>query len=329
MDKEISVKQLTGLDIFRFAASVCVVMIHSFMQYENFFDAYIVRIFVRWAVPFFFMVSGYFLKDDSKDLLKYLLHIFVQYLFWTLFYSIVFKYDIWSVKNFLSALRSGIIMPFWYFPSLMLCITLVWFLFKTVKKPMWVLLICSVLFVYALIGHTFINVPAFDFINNGHIMKLHHRVIGEVTTRDGIFWGSLFIAIGKTLNTYKESSRLIINNRKKHIALLVIFFILAAIEEVSAVYFNTGEKDILIFTVPFVTLLFIYALNIRINEQAGVFLRTMSTGIFLTHYYFLELFMRKHILSFPLFILTLVCSLAVSFVFTWLAGKYKAVKYIV
>lgn len=322
-------QNITGLDIFRFVASLFVILLHSFMEYENFFDAYIVRIFVRWMVPFFFMISGYFLKDDTKSFIKYLIHILAQYVFWTLFYATVFHYDIWSVKNFLSALRSGLIMPFWYYPTLLICSTFVWLLFKFIKNPKWIILICSILFVYAFIGHTLINVPFFDFINNGHIMKLHHRIIGETTTRDGLFWASIYIALGKTISKNKDSEFLRIKNYKKFWLILVLVFVLESFEECLVVYFNTGEKDILFSTIPFVIMLFIFALNMKMDKSVGVLLRTCSNCNYLIHYFFLKIFMDQGLLSVPLFFATLGCTLVVSIILTTLAKKFKPLQYIV
>lgn len=320
---------ITGLDIFRFIASIFVILLHSFMEYENILDAYIIRIFVRWMVPFFFMISGYFLKDDTKAFIKYILHILTQYIFWTLFYAIVFRYDIWAVKNFLSALRSGLIMPFWYYPTLLLCSTFVWLLFKILKKPKWIVIICSILFVYAIIGHTLINVPFFDFVNNGRIMQLHHRIIGETTTRDGLFWASLYIALGKTININKDNELFRIKNYKKFWIILSLVFLFESLEECLVVYFNTGEKDILIGTIPFVIMLFTLALNIKIDKNVGTILRTCSNCNYLVHYFFLKIFMDKGILSAPLFFLTLICTLAVSVILTTLSQKFKPVQYIV
>ena len=114
----------------------------------------------------------------------------------------------------------------------------------------------------AVVGHTLINVPAFDFFNNGPIMRIHHRVIGETTTRDGVFWGSLYIAIGTIIRRNKESQYLVINNYRKFWTVFCILFIITSLEEWTVVYFNTGEKDILFGTIPVSIMLFVFGLNI-------------------------------------------------------------------
>ena len=330
MDTAANNKQyISGLDVLRLIASIGVIFSHSFMEYHNFFDAYIVRICVRWIVPFFFLVTGYFLKDDTKAFVKYIIHILIQYIFWTLLYAIIFDYDIYSVKNFLSALRSGLIMPFWYYPTLLICVTFVWLLFKFVKNQKIILIICSVLFIYAIIGHTLINFPAFDFINNGYLMRFHHRIIGETTTRDGIFWGSLYIAIGRVMRLNKDSELFKIKNTRKFWLIFIPLFILTSLEEWAVVYFNTGEKDILIGTIPVAIMLFTYAQNKQLDKKVGGFLRTTSNAVYLTHYFFLAIFMQHNFLSAPLFFLTLACTLLTSMLLAFLSERIKLMKYIV
>ena len=324
-----SKQYISGLDLLRFLASIGVVFSHSFMEYQNFFDAYIVRICVRWTVPFFFILTGYFLKDDFKAFVNYIVHILIQYVFWTILYAVIFKYSIWTVRDFLFALRGGIIMPFWYYPTLLICVTFVWLLFKFVKNSKIILAICSVMFIYAIIGHTLINVPAFDFVNNGHLMQLHHRIIGDTTTRDGIFWGSLYIAIGRIMRDNKDNELLKIRNEKKFWLIWALLFVLTSLEEWAVVFFNTGEKDILIGTIPVVIMLFCYAQNKRLDKKVGTFLRTTSNAIYLTHYLFLALFMQMGIISAPLFFLTLLSTLAAAVLLTLLSQKVKPLKYLV
>lgn len=310
---------ITGIDAVRFVAALCVVAIHSFMEYQNITDAYTVRILTRWAVPFFFVVTGYFLKEDVKRFAGFFARIFLEYVFFTIIYAILCHEDIFSPWRFFSALRSGIIMPFWYFPTLLMCMTFVWVLIKTVKKWQIIVAICAALFLMALMGHTYANLQAFGFFQQSIIMKVHHRVIGEVTTRDGIFWGSLFISIGYALRKKGEEPGRRDWTLPKKIIWLSVSFILSVAEICLIVYFHTGGKDITVFTIPVVILLFSIALEMRIPKSIGEYLRYTGNGVFLIHYFFLELFMKRGYLSAPLFLLTLAASVL-------MAGIYAACK---
>lgn len=319
---------ISGLDLLRFLASVGVIFSHSFMEYEHFFDSYIVRICVRWIVPFFLIVTGYFLKEDLKAFVKFIVHILIQYLFWTVFYALVFHYDIWSVWRFLSALRSGIVIHLWYYPTLMICSVFVFCLIKTVKDSRVILAICFFLFLIAIAGHTLINVPTFDFINDSWLLRLHHRVIGEVTTRDGVFWGSLYIAIGHVLRKNKDSRLLKIKHFWKFWLLFIPLFILTSLEEWVVVYYNTGEKDILLGTIPVAILLFVLGLNLTMEKRLGEFLRSTGNIIYMIHYFFLEILIRQHILSWKLFLLTTVLTVSTAAFLAFLSGKWPKLKYI-
>ena len=319
---------ISGIDLLRFIASVGVIFSHSFMEYQNFFDNYIVRICVRWIVPFFLIVTGYFLKEDLKAFIRFMLHILIQYIFWTVFYALVFQYDIWSVRRFLSALRSGIVLHLWYYPTLMICAVFVWLLIRLIKDPKWILLICFVLYIIAFIGHTLINVPAFDVINNSWILRLHHRIMGEVTTRDGVFWGSLYIAIGYTLKKHRNSERMKIQSYTKFWLLFIPVFILASLEEWAVVWFNTGEKDILFGTIPMAILLFVLGLNLKLEKKTGEFLRSTGNTVYVIHYLFLEILIRQHFLSWKLFLLTTLFTVGSSVLLTLLSSRWPKLKYI-
>ena len=296
---------ITGLDVPRLLAAICVVAIHSYMEYGLVWDAYVVRILTRWAVPFFFMITGYFLKEDGRGFAKFWFKILCLYTFWTIVYALVDHYDIWNVRDFLSALRSGLIMPFWYFPSLLICSLFVFVLVRVIKDIRVILVICAVLFVMAMMGHTFTNLPAFAFWNQGPVMRFHHRVIGEVSMRDGVFWGSLFIAIGYAVAHEKKGSIRKVKTRTL-LLLLIPCLLLYAAEIIMIVYYETGGYDITLFTVPLVLLLFLIARSGKLEAAWGIFLRQCATYIFLLHYFFLEFFMQKGIRSHTLFFLTLM-----------------------
>ena len=303
---------ITGLDAVRFAAACAVVAIHSFMEYEHALDSYVIRMLTRWAVPFFFTISGYFMKEELKSFARYWLGILGQYVVWTVFYALMDHLDIWSVRNFLSGLRSGIIMPFWYFPSLLLCLAFVWALNRVIKDRRIVLIICSLLFVVAIMGHTLIRLPAFSFFQESIIMRIHHRIIGEVTTRDGIFWGSFWIALGGFLKDRDEIWPAAMK-KSMRICCGMLFVLLYLLEIWAIVRFDTGEKDITLFTIPLVIMLFDLGRRGQLQKRVGETLRYTGNYMFLTHYFFLEFFMNKGLRSVPLFGATLLSAFILSF----------------
>lgn len=92
MNKMKNQKNNDMLDLLKFIAAICVVAIHS-LQYNALGNN--LRVFTRFSVPFFFLVSSYFLfnklsfKDHKKDnerIKKYCYRIIKLYFCWLIVY---------------------------------------------------------------------------------------------------------------------------------------------------------------------------------------------------------------------------------------------------
>ena len=104
------------LDAFKFIAALSVVGIHTFPSKSILGSD--LKILARFSVPFFFIVSGYFLfkkisfrekEKDKKILFNYIKRILKVYLSWLIFYIPFF---IVSIMNFVKGemdLRGNII----------------------------------------------------------------------------------------------------------------------------------------------------------------------------------------------------------------------------
>lgn len=320
-------EKLSGLDFIRFIAAIAVVAIHSFMRYDNFFDAYVINSIVRWAVPIFMIISGYFMKEDIKKFACFIIGILFQYIVWTIIYALILHINIWSPMSFIFGLRSGIIMPFWYFPTLLLSMVFVWCLNKIFKNPWIAVGIGTILYIMALIGNTWDNVAVLDPINNGLIMNLHRRIIGETSTRDGLFWATLYIALGYALRK-TNADKLRISNYKRFIVFAIVSTILFVVEICLCVRFNLGEFDVFIMQIPVVLWIFILGLNTTMDASKSVFLRQAGNCIFIIHYLFLTNFMRFVGMGSLLFITTLFCSLVYASVCALLVRKWNILGYV-
>jgi len=84
-------ERIEGVDVVRGIAAISVVLIHSFILPAEFSEvSFFVRmIFARFAVPFFFIVSGYFYargvscSDANQQFKKSFLRLSSLYIFWT------------------------------------------------------------------------------------------------------------------------------------------------------------------------------------------------------------------------------------------------------
>lgn len=71
-------KQYAAVDIAKYVSALLVVCIHTFpfIDINEMLNTYFIQTICRLAVPFFFMISGYFLfrkirnEEEDKDVLK-------------------------------------------------------------------------------------------------------------------------------------------------------------------------------------------------------------------------------------------------------------------
>lgn len=167
-----------SIDFFKLFAAVSVVMIHSafFLDGElplsgiNQFGFY----FGRFAVPFFFICSGYLLHNNDRALLN----VTKLYIIYATMYGIVNFF-------YLNIFSQRVIGVVWYFTSYMLILVLTQ---KKTKNWTFFLFLISILYLI-LSGHTFIpyNSPLFIIDNNainflwlfivsGYIKKIDYKV---------------------------------------------------------------------------------------------------------------------------------------------------------
>lgn len=339
---------LSGVDVLRFAATVAAIVLHSFLNLDRFVDLYVIGILIRWLVPVFFLTSGFFFKTDFKAFVGFMCRLVFVYAVWTAIYGLLNCMDIFNPYDFLSALRSGIVMPFWYYPTIISTLIFFWVLVKVVKKPSIICIIGAILFVGALIWNEFMYLPCFASLQNSFVMTVHHKIFGEVSAKYGIFWGTLFVAIGYALrcsansdnsqggdensgfigNLKRKLDEIYTTNRKKFWIILVVAGILYSVELCITYHYHTGDMDVLIMQIPFDTMLFIWALNCRIKKNFGVMLRGASTLMYLSHMFFIELIRPMTGTG----VILAISSVAASFAFGWiivkLSEKIKFLKYI-
>ena len=142
-------RQYGAIDIARYVSALLVVAIHvyPFVDMSPVFNQYFIAIVCRLAVPFFFVVSGYFFfrkirrneTEENREKLKdYLWRIGKIYLIWTVIYL---PYTIWnyasvgfSWQSIFSWVRdfflNGSYYHLWFLPAMMLGMAIVWFLYE-------------------------------------------------------------------------------------------------------------------------------------------------------------------------------------------------------
>jgi surface polysaccharide O-acyltransferase-like enzyme len=118
-----------SVDSFRLLAALCVVILHvSFSNTPREF-AVGLRLMTRWAIPFFFILSGYFLamrhsKTGQLNVLPAVERLIWMFLLWVLIYSpfFVMQHDLTALFKLITApafIYFGLFTHLWFLPSLL------------------------------------------------------------------------------------------------------------------------------------------------------------------------------------------------------------------
>jgi serine/alanine racemase len=292
-----------GIDLGKFLLSILVVSVHtsplkSFSLDVNF---WLVQILSRIAVPVFFTISGYlfFKKAETSTATKkiwkfeinahyynYIMRLLLVYMIWSLIYlfDVVHRYYVTMGLNWwqfgalyaYAAVIYGTYLHLWFFPAVVLAISLVHFLSKkySIKK---LLVAAFILFIIGLFGESYYGlIKDVDVINN-----FYQTIFAfMLTTRNGLFFGFFFVAMGAYLA--KKPTLLPVMTSRKW---LILSLGLLAVESLALHYLSDPIDHNLMFgLIPVAYFLFQYLASIKISERLDYrFLRDMSALIFFIH----------------------------------------------
>lgn len=252
------VMRSNSLDLLKLLASFCIISLHVGL-YPDLKDIYgeLIRISGRWAVPFFFLVTGFFIgMSKSFDLEKRVFKI-ISIMLWSslLFipYVVVqndFKVlDIFALIFSYDTLHHGSYFHLWYLSSMILGLVL----FKLSKDTLGdklVILLASVIVVM-----NFITDLSYSYDN----VEFSHSF-----TRHMISFS--FIAYGYYL------SKVDISNFKSNVLYIALFFSVILMLCEPFLFNWEFKKDVIdrqfpIGVVPFCIILFIIALKFEISDN--------------------------------------------------------------
>ena len=328
-------RRLDGIDLFKFILAFFVIAIHAYKT-ENMASFIFVDGICRVAVPFYFIVSGYFCFR-KKNIEGYLKSIITLYLVWTVIYlpviingmitdnpkghSAAYVIIRWIILQFS---LSGSYFHLWYINATFWGVLIVYILLKVGIKPKGVLIISAAVYLAGLLGQSYHGLIAGTPVER--IFQLYCKVFSS--TRNGLFIGFPFIAMGAYIS-------------EKHICMpvkksLPLFFIGIAllIFEVLFTRQNTAPADYnsYIFLPLCAFALFMLSLNIE-SATPGKYrpLRDISVITFFVHMYVLMGInsVSSAVLNPPVRYLTVsVVSLAVSLAIYRLSKRFKPLRYL-
>ncbi len=209
-----SPKNYQSIDLMKYIAALMVIGVHTklFMPFSQLLNFAFANVLARIAVPFFFITSAYFLKRGIEHKTNYLQHYLLSllkgYLIWSVLYLpvginwIADNYDLpfylYPVALIVGLFYVGTYYHLWYIPALIIAILLVHWLLKKTNYP--------TLFAAAILLYGFGSLETYyGLITNPTLLAIVNRYMALfITTRNGLFYGSIFVAIGFFLWDYQD-----------------------------------------------------------------------------------------------------------------------------
>ena len=188
VENKIAERNIT-LDYYKIFLSFLVIAIHIPPYMPSDPRWFLSNGIARIAVPTFFIINGYFLSSkltDFKAIRKYIKHLFIIYLVWTVIYAPYFVLNS-SLKETINYIFGGY-FHLWY-PVALIYSTLILFILNR-KLSTNILLVAGI--IYLLVGYFFIKsiypfifrdfFIAFPFLTLGYFIK-QKNVISKMKTR--------------------------------------------------------------------------------------------------------------------------------------------------
>lgn len=273
-----------GMDKFKIISAILIIAVHTypFGSINENFDFVFTHVLCRIAVPFFLMVTGYFVLpkaiENKKTLINYTIKILKIYAICILLYLPVGiyagKFKKIGILGILKAIFiDGTFYHLWYFPALVLGIWLTYLIIKKIngKKALFVLI---PLFIIGLFGDSYYGIS-----EKFAIIKMIYSMIFKVFeyTRNGNFFVPIFLYFGYMLKN--DPLKL---NQKQNYILLLGSIILMIVEGVILHHFELQRHDSMyIMLLP--TMLLLFNIIMQNKNENNKMLRNISTVIYIMH----------------------------------------------
>ncbi len=351
--KSVDKQNYNSIDLAKFICSILVVTIHilpfgyhgktgiiSYLNLNYIVQQYLARI----AVPFFFVCSGFFLYKKTsltnftfESTKKYALRLLRLYITWTLIYfplslNRFLKNENGIIYGTLVYIRdfvfTAIYTNLWYLKATAFAVLLISFLLYKKVTPKKIIATAFVFYMIGLFAQSW-----FGFITPlrkltpfiWSLLKIVEELI--VTTRNGLFFGFIFVGIGMIFAFYKVN----ISKNKALIGFIVSMFLML-IEVFLLKYFGfIREFNMYLFLVPasFFGFSFVHQIRLK-NSTIYKTLRILSSLIFYTHLWvsyitskILAIICKPLVNTCLLFIVTLILTIAVSMIILKLSELQK------
>lgn len=284
--------QNTSIDSIKLLFAVTVVIMHGFLlDFANpgYWVNFLVNGFFKAAVPFYFLVSGYFFYKavERKSIKKWFYHISKIYLLWSVMYLYALK-DIINLANASLARKVYLIfraeftgvVHLWFIPALIIAASLCYLMRGQLqKRTRQALILCVTLWMLGVILN-------WTLLSAGSP--------NSFLFRNGIFYGTPMFILGFIVSKHHE----IVMLAKIKFKTLIVISLLFVISESAIITtaFNHIQGNLLtsvdmMVSTPFLSLLiFILCLKRPNFNLLGHHTRVTSTFMYYSHIIFLDLF---------------------------------------
>ena len=294
MDKKVD----KAVDIAKFIMSIFIVGIHSHIEYvipDGIGRFYVLSVFLRSAVPFFFVVSGYYLGkkiwnqslvESKKSVLKYIQKLVVPFLFWSTISLLIYLPTIHetcesNLEFVAKIIRQAIFYPVGAMWFVLACMVGAYIIHIFWNHKRLAVIFAIVLYGVALLGNNY-----FFLLSNTKYMDLMLKVI--ISTRNGLFVGFPFMLIGALL----AKPKMIDGWKYKYvISVLIIAFILLSIETY-VVYGRpyNDDRSLFVLWLLFIPCLVVVLLKTKVSMRIRTTrFRKFSTVLYFSHRFFMSI----------------------------------------
>lgn len=289
-------KQVHAVDLMKFVCAILVIVVHTYPFYEAFPDVGFIssNILGRIIIPFFFISAGYFFEigttSKGEDYFKrYMKRLVKLYLIWSaicLPAGILMLNRLIDLQGFqwIFALLAGVFYAgtyyhLWYMAALIFALYLCHAWLKKFRLRS-LLIVGFILFCFGCLETYYAA-----FQNWGFIQPVDTYFSIFVTTRNGLFFGIIYVALGIAIARENLDTKI-----KHSLAKSILFFVLLFIEAQVVRYFGWAKDYNMYFmAIPFIYYWFSWLLNARcpwnLDYKA---MREYSTIIYFSHGMFLE-----------------------------------------
>lgn len=279
-----------SMDKFRIIAAILIVAIHIFplASINETADFIFTHVICRIGVPFFLMITGYFVLpkaiEDKNKLIKYTIKIAKIYMICIILYLPINIYagqikNLTIIEMLKNIFINGTLYHLWYFPALILGIWITYFLVKHLNKIA-VGICVSILYIIGIFGDSYFGISEKSPI----ISKIYEGIfIVSDYTRNGLFYAPIFLNLGYSFNQIK----LKISENKSLIFLIISTFFMI-FEGLIIHSFNLQKHDSMYFMlIP--VMFFIFNILVQTNNENNRKLRNIATIIYIIHPMFIIL----------------------------------------